>query len=109
MIEYNFAKEFSKIPGPRYKRLGPHSGEEFREDVLKKWFENDQEVIIDINGVNLTFGPSFISESFVKAAREYGEDKFYKIIHFKEDSEKNITFQKKVKSYIETVLKNDYS
>jgi hypothetical protein len=34
VTKYDFAKEFSKNPGLRFKKLSPgHSGEEFREEI----------------------------------------------------------------------------
>lgn len=35
MMSYNFAKEFSKVPGPRTEDIGPYSGKKFREEVLQ--------------------------------------------------------------------------
>jgi len=104
MIEYDFGEKFSSKPGPRYKKLGPYSGEEFRNDVLQDWFKNDKEIIIDVDNVILAFGPSFLSESFGAIAKEYGKDKFFKVIHFKTNSDKNIRFEIKVKEYIERAL-----
>jgi hypothetical protein len=36
IIEYDFAKEFDPYPRPRYESIGPHSGEKFKDEVLKK-------------------------------------------------------------------------
>ena len=76
---YNFEKEFTKFPGPRYKKLGNKSGEEFRVDVLENIFNDKKyKLIIDITGV-LAFPPSFIDEAFVTLRKKY-KDEFYKYI-----------------------------
>lgn len=55
--------EFSRFPGPRFKKLGPHSGEEFRDNVLKIALESDIEVQVDLDGV-FGYGSSFLEEAF---------------------------------------------
>jgi hypothetical protein len=55
--------EFSRFPGPRYKKLGPHSGEEFRDNVLKVALENNDEVLVDLDDV-FGYGSSFLEEAF---------------------------------------------
>lgn len=77
-IEYDFAKKFSKMPGPRYKHLGEFSGEEFRENVLKKLLEDYKEVQIDGSGITTSFNPSFLSEAFGVLAEKMGEKEFFK-------------------------------
>ncbi len=105
MIDYNFAKEFSKIPGPRRKDIGPYSGELFREDVLKQWFEKNQKVKFDIDGVVMTFGPSFLSEAFGKMAKVVGSEKeFFDIVHVKNNSEKNKHFEELLHKYVKIAL-----
>ena len=39
IIKYDFAKEFFKIPGPRFKSLGDASGEEFRDKVVRPYIK----------------------------------------------------------------------
>ena len=104
MLDFNFAEKFSKTPGPRYRKLGKYSGQEFREDYLKEWFKKGIEVTIDAKGVVLSFGPSFLSESFGKIAEDVGEEEFYKIIHFKEDSDINKLFKRKVQEHVKRAI-----
>ena len=104
MTKYDFAKEFSPIPGPRSEDIGPYSGERFREEVLKKHFEENEPIEIDISGTELSFGPSFLSESFGKIVREYGKEKFYEIVHISETNEKNRKFKDLVEKYIDIAL-----
>lgn len=70
-LEYNFAQEFTKTPGPRYKKLGEHSGEEFRE-ILEKLLREYKFVEIDGSGITTSFNPSFLSEAFGKMAQKLG-------------------------------------
>ncbi|CAI1509341.1 STAS-like domain-containing protein [Serratia fonticola] len=49
-------------PGPRYKRLGPSSGEEFRE-WLEKELKKSSDLTVDLDGTE-GYGSSFLEESF---------------------------------------------
>lgn len=71
-IVYDFAKEFSKKPGPRYRSLGQFSGEEFREDVLRDLLNRYDFIEIDGSGIDTSFTPSFLSEAFAPLSREMG-------------------------------------
>jgi len=57
--------------GPRFIRLGPYSGEEFREKHLSPWLNaiDVQKSIIDFNGTKV-YSPSFLEESFGGVIRE---------------------------------------
>lgn len=63
----NIAKHFTSTPGPRYKKLGDYSGEEFRETCLMPLLEISARVntlaIVDLRGIiGLPIG--FSSEAF---------------------------------------------
>lgn len=89
VTKYDFAKEFSKNPGLRFKKLSPgHSGEEFREDVLRKYFEEDKKILIDIEGIESSMGSSFLSEAFGNIAVEYGLEKFKEIVSIDTSTQK---------------------
>ena len=52
-ITINTGKDFSCTPGARYKSDGPFSGEEFRENLLEKHFENKNDgtpVVVMLDG-----------------------------------------------------------
>jgi len=49
-------------PGPRYKHLGPASGEDFR-DWIEQELSSGQELTIDFDGTE-GYGSSFLEESF---------------------------------------------
>ena len=58
--------------GPRYIKLGPFSGEEFREKHLLPWLNTlniQEESVIDFLGTKM-YSPSFLEESFGGAIRE---------------------------------------
>lgn len=58
--------------GPRFIRLGPFSGEEFREKYLLNWLNTidvQETSIIDFEGTKV-YSPSFLEESFGGAIRE---------------------------------------
>lgn len=88
MKDYDFAKEFSKNPGLRFKKLSDYSGEEFREDVLEKFFQNNQPVTINIDGVESALGASFLSEAFGNIAVKYGKKRFNEIVKIDTSSSK---------------------
>ncbi|MDR2924013.1 MAG: STAS-like domain-containing protein [Treponema sp.] len=55
-----------KYQGPRFKYLGPFSGEEFREKYLLPWLDTlgiQEESIIDFTGTEV-YSPSFLEGSF---------------------------------------------
>ncbi|RTE66989.1 DUF4325 domain-containing protein [Amphritea opalescens] len=49
-------------PGPRYKKLGPSSGEEFREWLIKELSE-ECDMTVDLDDTE-GFGSSFLEEAF---------------------------------------------
>lgn len=56
--------DFSEFPGPRYRKLGPNSGEEFRETVLAPEVKkHGGDIAIDLDGT-AGYGSSFLDESF---------------------------------------------
>ncbi|OCG39337.1 DUF4325 domain-containing protein [Gilliamella sp. Fer1-1] len=58
-----YVKDFSTFPGARYKRLGPASGEEFRDDVLIPALKQNSQILINFDGV-VGYGSSFLEEVF---------------------------------------------
>jgi hypothetical protein len=89
-----------KYQGPRFKHLGPYSGEEFRNTYLLPWLDDlgeQEEAIIDFKGT-VVYSPSFLEESFGGAIRAKKENK-EKISHL---AFVNITspWDEKLKEYI---------
>lgn len=103
VIKYNFAEQYSKYPGGRYIRLGPASGEDFRDNVLREIFESPNKSIeIDATGVLTSFSPSFLDECFGQLAKEYGIEVFKKKL--KLFSSDNPSLTEKMMYYVERAL-----
>lgn len=66
-MKIKVCKDFSKAPGPRYRTEGSHSGQEFREEILRPKVEeairNGNILEIDLDGT-FGFGTSFLEEAF---------------------------------------------
>ena len=105
MTKYNFSKEFSKNPGLRFRKLSNFSGEEFREDVLETFFQDNKQILINIDDIESALGASFLSEAFGNIAVKYGLRKFKEIVVIDTSSEKgrvtNIEMLKRVDEALE--------
>ena len=87
VIRYLFAKEYTKFPGGRFIDLGPYSGEDFRDKVLREKLKSGKTIEIDATGVVTSFSPSFLDEAFGEIAKEYGIENFtQKIKLFSDDN-----------------------
>jgi len=105
-IEYDFAKEFSPYPGPRDESIGPNSGEKFRNEVLKKFYDQKQPILLNIDDTKISFGPSFLSEAFGLFAKEISKEKFIEFLEVKMDTPKGKRFKEKMMEYVERELEN---
>lgn len=63
-------RDHMKYPGPRYKCLGPFSGEAFRDDVIWPLFSVDPDLVVDLSDVS-GFGSSFLHEAFFGLIEKY--------------------------------------
>lgn len=84
-IIINIAKDFTKMPGGRFKKAGPFSGEEFRKEILKPKYQEaiSKGTILQINFDGcFGFPSSFIDESFGGLAREIGDNKINRNMEF---------------------------
>ncbi len=66
--------DFTTTPGPRYRKWGDFSGEEFREEHFIPWLkehknDTDTKLIADLNGA-VGYPPSFLEETFGGAIRK---------------------------------------
>ncbi len=66
-MTYRIADEFSTTPGGRFRKHGPYSGEEFRDDVLGhllgRAIGSDDKLVIVLDGTH-GYGSSFLEEAF---------------------------------------------
>ncbi len=80
------AKEFNDKLGGRWKKLGPFSGEQFYETLLKDKFQEalaqNEKLFIYLDGTK-GYGSSFLDQSFGELAREFGVEIVSNIIVFK--------------------------
>ncbi len=74
MISIIIKDDYTDIPGGRFKREGAYSGEEFRDNILLKRFEeavsNNEKLLINFDGC-FGFGTSFLEEAFGGLVRVY--------------------------------------
>lgn len=68
-VRVNVAKQFTKLPGLRYQRLGRFSGEEFRQMFLIGPMRQGKAVTVELDGVR-GYGSSFLEEAFGGTVRE---------------------------------------
>lgn len=76
------SKDFSEIPGGRYRRQGSHSAEEFRDEYLYPKYlacvEKNEKLIIDLDG-GYGCATTFLEETFGGLIRRLKrENKDYK-------------------------------
>lgn len=105
-IEYDFANEFSPYPGPREEKIGPNSGEKFRQEVLEKLFQDEQPILLNIEDTKMSFGPSFLSESFGLFAKAKTLEVFNELIKVKDDTPKGKRFKEKMMEYVVREIDN---
>ena len=93
----SIAKDFSVYPGGRTPSDGPFSGEEFRENILIPIFNNNEEVVIDFDGVR-GYGSSFLEEAFGGLVRRgIKKDVIFKQLKFQSSKQSIIS---EVEQYI---------
>jgi hypothetical protein len=57
------SRDYSETPAGRFKKDGPKSGEEFREEFLVPSLRSGKQVVVQLDGV-LGYGSSFLEEAF---------------------------------------------
>ena len=75
-IVLNVARDFSKYPGGRFRRDGPHSGEEMREKLLTKLKElqaDRDHLVVELDGA-VGYSASFLEEAFGGLVRIVEQD-----------------------------------
>jgi hypothetical protein len=103
MVTINIAKDFSTTPGARYKADGPCSGEEFREKLLEKHFQdtgNDYEITVILDGTE-GYATSFLEEAFGGLARIYGKARCLRRFKFVSNEESSLVDE--IVKYIQDV------
>lgn len=84
------AEEFSDVPGPRSRKEGDYSGEEFREQLLKPKFKqaeaSKEKLLVDLDG-GFGYATSFLEEAFGGLARQYSPETVLEVLEFKSEDE----------------------
>lgn len=88
-------------PGPRYKKLGPSSGEEFREWIEKE-LSSYSDITIDLDGTE-GYGSSFLEEAFGGLIRSGVSLEKVKSIKFISNEEPDIILE--INDYINEAMK----
>jgi STAS-like domain of unknown function (DUF4325) len=90
VLNLSIAEDFSRTPGPRFRSEGKFSGEQFRDEVLQKHFDqatsSGAKLHVDLDG-GYGYAPSFLEEAFGGLARIYGSSKVAETLTFKSDEE----------------------
>jgi hypothetical protein len=95
--------DFTMFPGPRYRKLGKNSGEEFRDEVLIPALMEHNVVGMDLDGV-IGYGSSFLEEAFgglIRAGIEKGKVKAL-VKAAKSDDNPNIVDE--INSYVDDAI-----
>ena len=86
----NIAREFSDVPGPRFRNEGDNSGQEFLEILLRPKFDEAEKakkkILVDLDG-GCGYPTSFLEEAFGGLARRYSHERVLKVLEFKSDEE----------------------
>jgi hypothetical protein len=104
IVRVNIAKQFSKLPGGRYVRLGPYSGEEFRTRFLIEPLRQGKTVVVELDGVR-GYGSSFLEEAFGGVVRELNLDPQQALLRLKVDTLVE-SWKLDVEDYIRNALSN---
>ena len=101
-MKINIAEAFTDLPGPRYRRQGEGSGQEFREDHLvpafSKAIESGEKLVIQLDGVRYGYPTSFLEEAFGGLAREFGIEEVQDCLLFESGTEPLL--DKEIRHYI---------
>ncbi len=89
-LTINIARDFSETPGSRYRTEGPHSGQQFREELLEQRFiqarDGGTTLEVEFDGTE-GYATSFLEEAFGGLARAYGKDEVLRIVRFHSSSD----------------------
>lgn len=87
-------------PGPRFKKLGPASGEEFREWIEKE-LKHSPDLTINLDGTE-GYGSSFLEECFGGLIRYGNDPDLVRGIKFISEEEPELIDE--IKEYIEDAI-----
>ncbi|WP_232282498.1 STAS-like domain-containing protein [Photobacterium damselae] len=100
-----YIKDFTKYPGARYKKLGPSSGEEYRDEILLPQIQkHGADLVINLDGV-FGYGSSFLEEIFGGCVRKGISGTIMKEIVSKiiSDDDDDLVFE--IQGYVEDAIR----
>ncbi len=101
---FNVAKDFSAYPGGRYRKDGPHSGEELRDilvTLLRDVSNSGDRLVIMLDGT-MGYGASFLEEAFGGLVREcgYSKDQLQELMVLRADNSVYVPYKELAGRYI---------
>ncbi|MGS0534493.1 STAS-like domain-containing protein [Pseudoalteromonas sp. SaAl2] len=93
-------KDRFPCPGPRYKKLGTGSGEEFRKWIIKE-LKHDPKLTINLDGT-IGYGSSFLEESFGGLIRANISEETVKAINLISEEEPDLIDE--INEYIDDAI-----
>lgn len=104
----SIANDFSRFPGGRFRTDGPHSGQEFREDLLVPALQAQDRVMVLLDGV-AGLPSSFLEETFGGLVREHGfaPDELLHKLEFVATTPRMQSYPQVIARYIERATKSE--
>ena len=104
-MELKISRDYSKMPGGRYRKDGSYSGEDFREKHLIPLYERAKEsgeiLIVNFDG-GYGYATSFLEEAFGGLVRSLGDRSILSHLEFVSDDDSNTIV--KVIAYIKGAI-----
>lgn len=100
---YYIAKEYTDCPGGRFIENGPYSGEDFRENVLKRLIREckpEEKINLVFDGA-YGYPVSFLDEAFRVLAKEIGKNEILMLFNFESNDDPRLVDE--IKSLIDDV------
>lgn len=107
VIKIEVASDFSRTPGPRFKKLGPHSGEEFRDRIVTALQSAPTESVeVFLDGTE-GYGSSFLEEAFGGLVRHspYSPDEISRRVKIRAHTRLYQTYADEAERYLEEAVR----
>lgn len=104
MTTIHIASQFSSTPGGRFKRMGPSSGEEFRERLIQL-LDKNQNVTVILDGAE-GYGSSFLEEAFggLVRSKKFSKEDILKRLHIVAKTPEYKSYEQEAISYIKDAI-----
>lgn len=99
-----YIRDFTEFPGPRFMRLGPNSGEEFRDNILiPELLSHEDAISVNLDNT-MGYGSSFLEEAFGGLVRKGIDHKKIEILVKNLQATDDPSLISEIKSYIDDAL-----